>query len=119
MAPDLGLFLGVMSIAQSGDPVGGKWSIGGSFTPALPIFKATGIAGTHNHFEGDASFTKVYLLPRPGQYPTNMDRVMLTSTKVRSVFSRCGPGRRCTSELSHSHWTMLLHRVTTTPGGAS
>jgi hypothetical protein len=59
MSPDLALFLAVVSIALAGDPVSGRWSIGGSFTPTLPIFPATGIAGTHNQYEGDASIVRV------------------------------------------------------------
>lgn len=58
MAPDLALFLAVVSIALAGDPVSGRWSIGGSFTPTLPLFPATGIAGTHNAYEGDASIVR-------------------------------------------------------------
>lgn len=58
MSPDLALFLAVVSIALAGDPVAGKWSIGGSFPATLPIFPATGIAGTHNQYEGDASIVR-------------------------------------------------------------
>ncbi|KAF2827504.1 Cloroperoxidase [Ophiobolus disseminans] len=58
MAPDLALFLAVVSIALAGDPVSGRWSIGGKFTPTIPLFKATGLVGTHNAYEGDASIIR-------------------------------------------------------------
>jgi hypothetical protein len=59
MAPDLSLLLAVISVALSGDPIEGTWSIGGAFDPILPIYSATGILGTHNQYEGDASFVRV------------------------------------------------------------
>ncbi|EAT80682.1 hypothetical protein HBI56_204320 [Parastagonospora nodorum] len=58
MSPDLALFLAVVSTALAGDPVTGQWSIGGAFPATLPIFPATGIAGTHNQYEGDASIVR-------------------------------------------------------------
>jgi hypothetical protein len=58
MSPDLALFLAVVSTALAGDPVTGRWSIGGAFPATLPIFPATGIAGTHNQYEGDASIVR-------------------------------------------------------------
>jgi hypothetical protein len=58
MSPDLALFLAVVSTALAGDPVSNRWSIGGKFTPTIPIFPATGIAGTHNQYEGDASIVR-------------------------------------------------------------
>ncbi|KAH7067630.1 hypothetical protein BKA63DRAFT_452533 [Paraphoma chrysanthemicola] len=58
MSPELALALAVVSVALAGDPVTGRWSIGGAFTPTLPIFPATGIAGTHNQYEGDASIVR-------------------------------------------------------------
>jgi hypothetical protein len=61
MLPDLALFLAVVPTALAGDPVTGRWSIGGSFTPTLPIFPATGFVGTHNQSEGDSSTVRVSL----------------------------------------------------------
>ncbi|KAJ8114009.1 heme-thiolate peroxidase [Boeremia exigua] len=58
MSPDLALALAVVSIALAGDPVSNRWSIGGKFTPTLPIFPANGIIGTHNRYEGDASIVR-------------------------------------------------------------
>jgi hypothetical protein len=59
MAPDLSLVLGVISVALAGDPLQGTWSIGGAFPSTLPKFNAGGILGTHNQYEGDASFVRV------------------------------------------------------------
>jgi hypothetical protein len=59
MAPDLSLLLAVIAVALSGDPIKSTWSIGGAFSPTLPIYSATGILGTHNQYEGDASFVRV------------------------------------------------------------
>ncbi|KAF1930036.1 uncharacterized protein M421DRAFT_59563 [Didymella exigua CBS 183.55] len=58
MSPDLALLLAVVSTALAGDPVSNRWSIGGRFTPTIPIFPANGIAGTHNQYEGDASIVR-------------------------------------------------------------
>jgi hypothetical protein len=63
MAPDLSLFLAVVSVALSGDPVTGTWSIGSGFTPTLPLTSAGGLVSTHNKYEGDASFGRVSPLP--------------------------------------------------------
>jgi hypothetical protein len=62
MAPDLALFLAVVSIALAGDPVAEKWSIGSSFTPFVPFFTPKGVVGTHNKYEGDASIVRVSAL---------------------------------------------------------
>lgn len=59
MSPDLALFLAVVSVALSGDPLTNRWSIGGAFPSTLPIFPARGIVGTHNKYEGDASIVRV------------------------------------------------------------
>jgi hypothetical protein len=59
MAPDLSLVLAVISVAISGDPIQGTWSIGGAFNKTLSMYNATGILGTHNQYEGDASFVRV------------------------------------------------------------
>jgi len=62
MAPDLSLFLAVVSVGLSGDPVTGTWSIGSGFTPTLPLTSAGGLVSTHNKYEGDASFGRVRCL---------------------------------------------------------
>lgn len=59
MAPDFVLALAVPTIAASGDPVTQTFSIGGPFTPSLPLFPATGLLNLHNRVEGDASITRV------------------------------------------------------------
>jgi hypothetical protein len=59
MAPDLSLFLAVVAVTVSGDPLQGTWSIGGAFPSTFPIYNATGILGTHNQYEDDASFVRV------------------------------------------------------------
>jgi len=58
MAPDLALFLAIVSEALSGDPIAGKWSIGGAFPTTLNLFNANGILGTHNKYEGDSSIVR-------------------------------------------------------------
>lgn len=58
MAPELALLLSVIAIALSGDPLTSRWSIGGEFSPALPLFPASGLLGTHNQYEGDASIVR-------------------------------------------------------------
>lgn len=60
MSPDLAIFLAVLSIAISGDPVAGTWSIGGAYKSAIPLLTGTptGIAGTHNQYESDASIVR-------------------------------------------------------------
>ena len=62
MAPDLALVLAVAAVALVGDPVSQSWSIGGRYTPVLPLTSAAGILGGHNKLEGDASFGRVCLL---------------------------------------------------------
>lgn len=60
MSADLALVLAVISIAISGDPIAGTWSIGGGFNPAIGLLgKPSGILGTHNRYEGDASIVRV------------------------------------------------------------
>ncbi|KAH7399884.1 hypothetical protein BKA64DRAFT_744567 [Cadophora sp. MPI-SDFR-AT-0126] len=59
MSTDLSLALAVISIAISGDPVAGKWSIGGAFPGTLGLLgQPSGIVGTHNRYEGDASIVR-------------------------------------------------------------
>ncbi|KAI8939510.1 hypothetical protein NX059_003281 [Plenodomus lindquistii] len=58
MSPELGLVLAVIATAVSGDPVTTRWSIGGAFTPVVPLFPAEGILGSHNRYEGDASIVR-------------------------------------------------------------
>jgi len=56
MAPDLALVLAVAAVGLVGDPVAQSWSIGGRYSPVLPLTTAAGILGGHNKLEGDASF---------------------------------------------------------------
>ncbi|GIZ46056.1 hypothetical protein CKM354_000919600 [Cercospora kikuchii] len=59
MSPELGAVLAAIAIAISGDPITGRWSIGGGFNGALGLLgRPTGIAGTHNRYEGDASIVR-------------------------------------------------------------
>lgn len=58
MAPDLALFLAVVSIGLAGDPVKRTWSIGTEYPGTIPGLPATGIAGTHNQYESDASIVR-------------------------------------------------------------
>jgi hypothetical protein len=62
MAPDLALVLAVAAVGLVGDPVAQSWSIGGRYTPVLPLTTAAGILGGHNKLEGDASFGRVCLV---------------------------------------------------------
>lgn len=62
MAPDLALVLAVAAVGLVGDPVAQSWSIGGKYSPVLPLTTAAGILGGHNKLEGDASFGRVCLL---------------------------------------------------------
>lgn len=56
MAVDLSTFLAIVSIALAGDYVTGTWSIGGEYPSTIPgLGTPTGILGTHNRYEGDAS----------------------------------------------------------------
>lgn len=49
MSPDLALALAVISIALSGDPIAGTWSIGGAYTPTLGLTGTPGgIISIHN-----------------------------------------------------------------------
>ncbi|PPJ57192.1 hypothetical protein CBER1_07024 [Cercospora berteroae] len=58
MAPDLAGFLAIIAVGIAGDPLTQRWSIGSAFTPAVPLFPARGILGTHNKYEGDASIMR-------------------------------------------------------------
>lgn len=60
MSPDLAIFLAALSIAVAGDPVAGTWSIGGAYKSAVPLLTGTptGIVGTHNQYESDASIVR-------------------------------------------------------------
>ncbi|KXT14790.1 hypothetical protein AC579_9670 [Pseudocercospora musae] len=59
MSPELALALAVISIAISGDPIAGTWSIGAGYGGTLGLLgKPSGIAGTHNRYEGDASIVR-------------------------------------------------------------
>lgn len=76
MAPDLAGFLAIIAVGIAGDPLTQRWSIGSAFTPAVPLFPARGILGTHNKYEGDASIMRVSLLSRADHSVTES----LTST---------------------------------------
>ncbi|KAF2208184.1 hypothetical protein CERZMDRAFT_87914 [Cercospora zeae-maydis SCOH1-5] len=59
MSPELGAALAVIAVAISGDPITGTWSIGAGYNGALGLLgRPTGIAGTHNRYEGDASIVR-------------------------------------------------------------
>ncbi|EME40120.1 hypothetical protein DOTSEDRAFT_56398 [Dothistroma septosporum NZE10] len=59
MSTDLSLALAVIAIAISGDPIAGTWSIGSGYPGAVGLLgKPTGIVGTHNRYEGDASMIR-------------------------------------------------------------
>jgi hypothetical protein len=63
MSTDLALVLAAIAIAISGDLIAGEWSIGGSFPGTLGLLGTpTGIVGTHNRYEGDASIVRVSLV---------------------------------------------------------
>ncbi|KAG4429585.1 hypothetical protein IFR05_014934 [Cadophora sp. M221] len=54
--------LAVIAIALTGDPIGGTWSIGGSYSPSLLgglLSNPSGIDWSHNTYESDASPTRV------------------------------------------------------------
>lgn len=52
--------LSIISIALSGDPLAGKWSIGAGFPATLGLLGTpSGIVGTHNLHEEDASIVRV------------------------------------------------------------
>ena len=69
MSPDLSLVLAVISIAISGDPIAGTWSIGAGYPGTLGLLgKPTGIVGTHNRYEGDASIVRVCSRPPLSAY---------------------------------------------------
>jgi hypothetical protein len=79
MAPDLALALAVAAVGLIGDPVAQTWSIGGSYSPILPLTSAAGILGAHNSLEGDASFGRV-------SHP-----ILVTSTSLIIYVGRCLP----------------------------
>lgn len=60
MAPDLAIFLAVIAIGLAGDPIAGTWSIGGAYKATVPLLTGTptGIVGTHNQYESDASIVR-------------------------------------------------------------
>lgn len=62
LEPELALALSTIAVAISGDPLTTRWSIGGAFSPAVPLFPATGLVGTHNQYESDASIVRVRYL---------------------------------------------------------
>jgi hypothetical protein len=62
MSLDLGGFLSAYSVLQVGDPLTGKWSIGGATPASLPSrlldIKPQGLTGSHNRYETDSSPTR-------------------------------------------------------------
>lgn len=122
MAPDLSLFLAVVSVGLSGDPVTGTWSIGSGFTPALPLTTAGGLVSTHNKYEGDASFGRVCpsLIDPVGLRIANQrSRAMLTSTVDESVSLKLAGSSNSMSWDRSTHSRTRPPTPTTTQGGAS
>lgn len=93
MSADLAIFLAIISIALAGDPVAGTWSIGGEYTPVTGLLgQPSGIAGTHNQYESDASIVRgdAYLNGVSTAHPDV--KLLLTSDftfRATSVFSSC------------------------------
>lgn len=60
LSPDLAAVLASVGVLLGGDIPSLTWSIGGGFLSSLPLLlgNPTGILGTHNEYEGDASFTR-------------------------------------------------------------
>jgi len=85
MAPDLALALAVAAVGLIGDPVAQTWSIGGSYSPILPLTSAAGILGAHNSLEGDASFGRV-------SPPMHVTRTLLITNAGRCLpqWWKCG-----------------------------
>ena len=48
-----------LGVAYAGDLLNKTWSIGGPYSPTIPIGNAPGLVGTHNKYEGDGSPTRV------------------------------------------------------------
>jgi hypothetical protein len=62
-AQSFGAALVVIAIALTGDPTAGTWSIGGGFSPGIPIVDGLltnpeGISFSHNTYESDASIVR-------------------------------------------------------------
>lgn len=60
LSPDLATFFAAVGVLLAGDIPSLTWSIGGGFSSTLPLIlgNPTGILGSHNKYEGDASFTR-------------------------------------------------------------
>lgn len=60
VSPDLAAVLAAAGVLLGGDIPSLTWSIGGGFLSSLPLIlgNPTGILGSHNKYEGDASFTR-------------------------------------------------------------
>jgi hypothetical protein len=59
MSPELAIFLASYASIISGDPATGTWSIGAGYPASVPLTSnPTGIVGTHNRYEGDASIVR-------------------------------------------------------------
>ncbi|KAI9651489.1 MAG: hypothetical protein M1831_000806 [Alyxoria varia] len=89
--------LAVIAIALTGDPTGQTWSIGGSYRPLLLgnlLANPTGISGSHNTYEADAS---------PGRadaYLNGGDAVSLQIDRFDDIFNR---GPRLTLDKLRDH----------------
>ena len=60
MSKDLAAGLAVIAIAICGDPIARTWSIGAGQKGSSGLLgDPTGILGTHNRYEGDASIVRV------------------------------------------------------------
>lgn len=74
--------LAVIAIALTGDPIGQRWSIGGPFSPALPLLSnPTGISWSHNTYEADASIV------RQDAYLNNGDAVSVIISQVEELLA--------------------------------
>lgn len=59
MSPELAAALAVIAIGVVGDPIAGTWSIGTGQPGSLGLLgQPTGIVGSHNRYEGDASIVR-------------------------------------------------------------
>ncbi|KAJ4299471.1 hypothetical protein N0V90_004716 [Kalmusia sp. IMI 367209] len=75
--------LAVIAIALTGDPLGQRWSIGGPFSPAVPLLSTPkGISFSHNKYESDASIV------RADAYLNNGDAVSVKIPLAQSLLSK-------------------------------
>ncbi|KAF2799324.1 Cloroperoxidase [Melanomma pulvis-pyrius CBS 109.77] len=75
--------LSVIAIALTGDPLGQRWSIGGPFSPALPLLSSPrGISFSHNSYESDASIV------RQDAYLNNGDAVSVILSRFQDLYAK-------------------------------